>query len=65
MYHRDIRVLRTYNAAPYATALKSLEKALVAKQAAINEKIGVKESDTGLARMLVVKSSQWHVLITA
>ena len=46
---RDIQVLKTYNSAPYATALKQLEKDIKDKQTSVNEKIGVKESDTGLA----------------
>jgi len=43
---RDIQVLKTYGAAPYAAALKSIEKQIKEKQESINEKIGVKESDT-------------------
>ncbi|KAF4771794.1 hypothetical protein HAV15_004783 [Penicillium sp. str.  len=39
----------TYGAAPYANALKKLEKDIKDKQNSVNEKIGVKESDTGLA----------------
>ena len=42
-------MLKTYGAAPYARELKKLEKQIKEKQAEINEKIGVKESDTGLA----------------
>lgn len=49
MNPRDIQVLKTYNSAPYATALKQLEKDIKDKQTSVNEKIGVKESDTGLA----------------
>ncbi|KAI0898390.1 P-loop containing nucleoside triphosphate hydrolase protein [Annulohypoxylon nitens] len=45
----DIQVLKTYGAAPYGTALKNLEKQIKEKQQAVDEKIGVKESDTGLA----------------
>ncbi|KAJ5780696.1 ATPase AAA-type core [Penicillium paradoxum] len=45
----DIAVLKTYGAAPYANALKKLEKDIKDKQNSVNEKIGVKESDTGLA----------------
>ncbi|KAJ9628640.1 26S proteasome regulatory subunit 7 [Taxawa tesnikishii (nom. ined.)] len=45
----DIQVLKTYGAAPYAAALKKLEKDIKEKQTSVNEKIGVKESDTGLA----------------
>ena len=39
---RDIAVLKTYGAAPYANALKKLEKDIKEKQASVNEKIGVK-----------------------
>jgi hypothetical protein len=46
---RDIQVLKTYGAAPYAAALKKLEQQIKEKQQSVNEKIGVKESDTGLA----------------
>lgn len=45
----DIQVLKTYGAAPYAAGLKRLEKQIKEKQTSVNEKIGVKESDTGLA----------------
>lgn len=38
----DIAVLKTYGAAPYATALKKLEKDIKDKQSSVNEKIGVK-----------------------
>lgn len=41
-FHRDIQVLKTYGAAPYAAALKSIEKQIKDKQQSINEKIGVK-----------------------
>jgi 26S proteasome regulatory subunit T1 len=39
---RDIQVLKTYGAAPYAAALKNLEKQIKEKQQSVNEKIGVK-----------------------
>ena len=39
---RDIQVLKTYGAAPYAAELKKLEKEIKDKQQTINEKIGVK-----------------------
>ncbi|KAJ8125118.1 hypothetical protein O1611_g8522 [Lasiodiplodia mahajangana] len=45
----DIQVLKTYGAAPYGTALKKLEQQIKEKQQSVDEKIGVKESDTGLA----------------
>lgn len=46
---QDITILKTYGAAPYAAGLKKLEKQIKEKQASVNEKTGVKESDTGLA----------------
>jgi 26S proteasome regulatory subunit T1 len=35
-------VLKTYGAAPYAAALRKLEKQIKEKQSSVNEKIGVK-----------------------
>ena len=37
---RDIQVLKTYGAAPYAAELKRLEKQIKEKQTSVNEKIG-------------------------
>jgi 26S proteasome regulatory subunit T1 len=37
---RDIQVLKTYGAAPYAAELKNLDKQIKEKQASVNEKIG-------------------------
>lgn len=37
---RDIQVLKTYGAAPYAAALKKLEKDIKEKQTSVNDKIG-------------------------
>lgn len=45
----DIQILQTYGQGAYGKALKSLEEDLKAIQARINAKMGVKESDTGLA----------------
>lgn len=42
VFSSDIAVLKTYGAAPYANALKKLEKDIKDKQASVNEKIGVK-----------------------
>ena len=39
---RDIQVLKTYGAAPYAAAIRNIEKQIKDKQQSINEKIGVK-----------------------
>jgi len=38
---RDIQVLKTYGAAPYAAELKKLEKEIKDKQQSVNEKIGM------------------------
>jgi 26S proteasome regulatory subunit T1 len=38
----DIQVLKTYGAAPYAAALKKLEKEIKDRQTSVNDKIGVK-----------------------
>ncbi|CAN6650314.1 26S proteasome regulatory subunit 7 homolog [Trichomonascus vanleenenianus] len=45
----DIEVLKTYGVAPYGAALKKIDKDIKDIQTRINEKIGIKESDTGLA----------------
>ncbi|KAJ2916026.1 hypothetical protein MD484_g4400, partial [Candolleomyces efflorescens] len=45
----DIQILKTYGQGPYATKLKDVEKDIKDVQKRINEKLGVKESDTGLA----------------
>lgn len=37
-------MLKTYGAAPYAAALKKLEKQIKERQQSVNEKIGVKVS---------------------
>lgn len=45
----DIEVLETYGAAPYQKQLKQIEKDITNLQKQINEKVGIKESVTGLA----------------
>lgn len=45
----DIQVLKTYGAAPYGALLKQIGKDLAEIETRIKEKIGVKESDTGLS----------------
>ncbi|KDN48873.1 putative RPT1-26S proteasome regulatory subunit [Tilletiaria anomala UBC 951] len=45
----DIQLLKTYGQGPYARALKSIENEIKEVQKRVNEKMGVKESDTGLA----------------
>ena len=41
VFTRDIQVLKTYGAAPYAAGLRRLEKQIKEKQTSVNEKIGV------------------------
>lgn len=53
----DIQVLKTYGAAPYGTSLRQIEKDLKDIENRIKEKVGIEESDTGLA-----PSSLWDVL---
>ncbi|KAG7452912.1 26S proteasome subunit P45 [Guyanagaster necrorhizus] len=45
----DIQILKTYGQGPYAHTLKKVESDIKDIQKRINEKLGVKESDTGLA----------------
>ncbi|KAI0262950.1 P-loop containing nucleoside triphosphate hydrolase protein [Gloeopeniophorella convolvens] len=45
----DIQILKTYGQGPYATQLKKTETDIKEVQRRINEKLGIKESDTGLA----------------
>ncbi|CAJ0834624.1 7349_t:CDS:10, partial [Entrophospora sp. SA101] len=45
----DIALLKTYGQGPYAKELKKIDSDIKDVQKRINEKIGVKESDTGLA----------------
>ncbi|KAI9312936.1 P-loop containing nucleoside triphosphate hydrolase protein [Dichotomocladium elegans] len=45
----DIKLLKTYGQGPYAKELRELEQDIKDIQKRVNEKIGVKESDTGLA----------------
>uniref|UniRef100_A0A8H7Y4D3 26S proteasome regulatory subunit 7 homolog n=1 Tax=Psilocybe cubensis TaxID=181762 RepID=A0A8H7Y4D3_PSICU len=45
----DIQILKTYGQGPYAKKIRDAEKDIKDIQARINEKLGVKESDTGLA----------------
>lgn len=44
---RDIQVLKTYGAAPYAAALKKLESQIKERQTSVNDKIGVKVAVPG------------------
>ncbi|GAA98129.1 hypothetical protein E5Q_04812 [Mixia osmundae IAM 14324] len=45
----DIKILRTYGQGPYAMRLKAIDGDIKAIQKRVNEKMGVKETDTGLA----------------
>ncbi|KAJ1569117.1 26S protease regulatory subunit 7 [Cladochytrium tenue] len=45
----DIALLKTYGQGPYMKELKKIEQDIKEVQKRVNEKIGVKESDTGLA----------------
>ncbi|KAJ8514661.1 hypothetical protein ONZ45_g7834 [Pleurotus djamor] len=45
----DIQILKTYGQGPYASKIKSTEADIKEIQKRINEKLGVKESETGLA----------------
>jgi 26S proteasome regulatory subunit T1 len=45
----DIQLLKTYGQGPYAQRLKSIETDIKEVQKRVNERMGVKESDTGLA----------------
>ncbi|KAL1745455.1 hypothetical protein HDZ31DRAFT_63115 [Schizophyllum fasciatum] len=45
----DIQILKTYGQGPYAGPLKAVDDDIKEIQKRINEKLGVKESDTGLA----------------
>ncbi|KAJ3222694.1 26S proteasome regulatory subunit 7 [Clydaea vesicula] len=45
----DIALLKTYGQGPYGKELKKIESDLKDMQKRVNEKMGVKESDTGLA----------------
>lgn len=46
----DIQVLKTYGAAPYRDSIKQVEKDLKVIEGRIKEKVGIEESDTGLAQ---------------
>ncbi|CAO1636624.1 unnamed protein product [Parajaminaea phylloscopi] len=45
----DIQILKTYGQGPYAKVLKNMEAEIKDAQQRINETMGIKESDTGLA----------------
>ena len=45
----DIQLLRTYAQGPYANALKRIDQEIKEAEKRVNEKMGIKESDTGLA----------------
>ncbi|ELU45024.1 hypothetical protein AG1IA_00948 [Rhizoctonia solani AG-1 IA] len=45
----DIQILKTYGQGPYSAQIKKLEQDIKETQKRIAERMGVKESDTGLA----------------
>jgi 26S proteasome regulatory subunit T1 len=45
----DIQILQTYSQGPYARALKKIDEEIKEVSKRVTEKIGVKESDMGLA----------------
>ncbi|KAF7295175.1 AAA domain-containing protein [Mycena indigotica] len=45
----DIQILKTYGQGPYAAKLKTVETDIKDVQKRINERLGIKESDTGLS----------------
>lgn len=45
----DIQLLKSYGQGPYVAQLKQVEKDTLLTQKLINEKMGIKESDTGLS----------------
>ena len=46
----DVALLKTYGSGPYQKSIKAIEDSLKEVQKRITDKIGVKESDTGLAQ---------------
>lgn len=51
----DIQLLKTYGQGPYASVLKRIEKEVEEIRKRINEQMGVKESETGLAAPNLVR----------
>ena len=49
LHEGDIQLLKTYGQGPYAAALKRIDAEIKDVEKRVNEKMGVKESDTGLA----------------
>jgi len=54
---KDIEILKTYGKGPYHREIKELESEILAKTKKVNQIIGIKESDTGLA-----PPSQWDLV---
>jgi 26S proteasome regulatory subunit T1 len=52
-----VRVISLQGAGPYSNTIKQLETDIVAEMKKVNELIGIKESDTGLA-----PPSQWDLV---
>ena len=53
----DIEVIKTYGAGPYQRSLKDIDGDITNLLKSINDKVGIAESDTGLA-----PPSQWDVV---
>jgi len=53
----DIALLKTYGLGPYTTKIKQVEKDISDHQKAVNDLVGIKESDTGLSL-----PSQWDLV---
>ena len=53
----DIQLLRTYGQGPYASALKRIDQEIKDAEKRVNEKMGVKESHTGLAKIIPAQNS--------
>jgi 26S proteasome regulatory subunit T1 len=54
---KDIEILKTYGKGPYHNEIKELETEIQTKTKKVNQIIGIKESDTGLA-----PPSQWDLV---
>jgi len=54
---KDIEILKTYGKGPYHKEIKDIESEILVKTKKVNQIIGIKESDTGLA-----PPSQWDLV---
>lgn len=53
----DIELLKNYGLGPYTTVIRKLENDIVEEMKKVNELVGIKESETGLA-----PTSQWDLI---